>query len=103
MEKIQQIVPISQFRTAPDEILALMDKSPVFLAQRNKPRAVLVSVADWDETADQLHMLKQRLARLETYLEAKRNLEQMKADPSSTTTLSELCAKLGVAEKPVVI
>jgi len=103
MEKVQQIVPISQLRTAQNEILALMDKAPVVLAQRDRPRAVLVSVTDWDAAAAQLQRLKQRLARLENYVEAKHNLEQMKADPSSTTTLSELCAKLGVAEKPAVI
>lgn len=103
MEKIQQIVPISHLRTAQDEILAMVDKAPVVLAQRSKPRAVLVSVTDWDETATQLQTIKRRLARLEGYIEAKRNLEQMKSDPSSTTTLSELCEKLGVAEKPAVI
>ena len=102
MEKIQQIVPISHLRTAQDEILAMMDEAPVVLAQRSKPRAVLVSVTDWDATAAQMQTLKRRLARLEGYIEAKRNLEQMKADPSSTTPLSTLCAKLRVAEKPAV-
>ena len=102
MEKIQQIVPISHLRTAQDEILAMMDEAPVVLAQRSKPRAVLVSVTDWDATAAQMQTLKRRLARLEGYIEAKRNLEQMKADPPSTTTLSTLCAKLRVAEKPAV-
>jgi len=103
MEKIQQIVPISHLRTAQDEILTMMDHAPVVLAQRSKPRAVLVSVADWDATVAELQAIKQRLARLEGYIEAKRNLEQMQADHSSTTTLSTLCAKLGVAEKPAVI
>lgn len=86
MEKIQQIVPISQLRTAQDEILAMMDEAPVVLAQRSKLRAVLVSVTEWGATAVQMQTMKRRLARLEGYLEAKRNLEQMKADPASTTT-----------------
>jgi len=103
MDKIQQIIPISHLRTAQDEILAMVDKAPVILAQRSKPRAVLVSVTEWEATAAQLQTMKRQLARLEGYLEAKRNLEQMKADPASTTTLSELCEKLDVAEKPAVI
>ena len=87
----------------PDMVARWRAGAPVVLAQRSKPRAVLVSVADWDATVAELQAIKQRLARLEGYIEAKRNLEQMQADPSSTTTLSTLCAKLGVAEKPAVI
>ena len=95
MEKIQQIIPISHLRSEQDKILIMMDKAPVILAQHDKPRAVLVSVEQWDAVVE-------RMQELEEILEAKKILEGMDADPSSTTTLAELCAKFGVVEKPVV-
>ena len=95
MQKVQQVVPLSHLRTEQDKILAMMDKSPVILAQYSKPRAVLISVEQW-------YAVVGRVQELEEILEAKKILEGMEADPSSTTTLAELCAKFGVVEKPVV-
>ena len=44
METVQQIVPISEMRTDQANVLAKMEKAPVVLAQRSRPRAVLVSI-----------------------------------------------------------
>ncbi|MCE7979575.1 MAG: type II toxin-antitoxin system Phd/YefM family antitoxin [Caldilinea sp. CFX5] len=93
MEKVQQIVPLAHLRTEQDKVLTMMDHAPVILAQHDKPRAVLVSVEQWDAVVE-------RVQELEEILEAKRILERMDADPSSTTTLDELCARFGVVEKP---
>lgn len=55
MQPVQNIVPISDFRNNQDEVLQMMDaKGPVILAQRSTPRAVLVSVEQWNEIAKQL-------------------------------------------------
>jgi prevent-host-death family protein len=50
----QQIVPISELRMKQVTVLKLMDKAPVILSQRSKPRAVLVSVEQWDAIAYEL-------------------------------------------------
>jgi len=58
MQAIQQIVPISHLRTEQDEILTMMDKAPVILAQRSKARAVLVSVNEWNKVAEELRRFR---------------------------------------------
>lgn len=60
MHKVQQIEPIGHFQAKPTEVLALLDIGPVILAQRSKPAAVLVSVAQWDSLLDQLEDLQAR-------------------------------------------
>jgi prevent-host-death family protein len=40
------------------QVLALLNKGPVVLAQRSKPAAVLVSVTQWDAQADELSRLR---------------------------------------------
>ena len=60
MDTIQQIVPISDLRTDQASVLSRMDKAPVVLAQRSKPRAVLVSVGQWDALAKELRQYRAR-------------------------------------------
>ncbi len=58
MQKVQQIVPISDMRNAQDAVLAKMDQAPVILAARSKPRAVLVNVDEWNRIATELERLQ---------------------------------------------
>ena len=58
MQPVQQIVPISDLRMKQVTVLNLMDKAPVILSQRSKPRAVLVSVEQWDAIAYELRNLR---------------------------------------------
>jgi prevent-host-death family protein len=67
-----QIVPISDFRIRQAEVLTKLNKGPVFLAQRSKPAAVLVSVEEWDQ-------ITAELKRLRRHAEADRRLTEMKA------------------------
>ncbi len=60
MDTVQQIVPISDFRTDQASVLSKLDKAPVVLAQRSKPRAVLVSVRQWDALAKELRQFRAR-------------------------------------------
>ena len=54
MNKIQQFEPITHIQTKPTEVLAMLEKGPVILAQRSRPAAVLVSVEEWDRIVDTL-------------------------------------------------
>lgn len=79
MQRVQQIIPISHFRTEQDSILRLADKGPVILAQRSKPRAVLVNVEEWNAIADELFRLR--------VLAESRRIEAA-SDPQSWPTLT---------------
>lgn len=52
MERIQQIVPVTDLRLRHVEVFTMLDKGPVVLAQRSRPAAVLVSIEEWDRMAD---------------------------------------------------
>jgi PHD/YefM family antitoxin component YafN of YafNO toxin-antitoxin module len=54
MQPTPQIVPISDFRLYQDRVLGQLDHGPVIFAQRGRPTAVLVSVAEWDKIAREL-------------------------------------------------
>jgi len=55
-----QIVPISDFRIRQTEVLDKLDNGPVFLAQRSKPAAVLVSMDEWDRLQAELTQLRRQ-------------------------------------------
>jgi hypothetical protein len=54
MEKVQQIVPVTDLRLAHVKVFSLLKNGPVILAQRSKPAAVLVSTKLWDDIARRL-------------------------------------------------
>ncbi|MFN8492665.1 MAG: type II toxin-antitoxin system prevent-host-death family antitoxin [Caldilineaceae bacterium] len=58
MQTAQQVLPISALREQQAAVLDMADKAPVILVQDNKPRAVLVSVEQWDAIALELRNLK---------------------------------------------
>ena len=92
MQRVQQIIPISHFRTEQDAILQLVDEAPVILAQRSKPRAVLVSDNEWNTIADELFRLR--------VLAESRRIET-ESDPQSWPLLNrdELLAKIQQYDK----
>lgn len=67
METVQQIVPISDLKLHHARVLGMLGKGPVVLAQRSKPRAVLVSVEEWDRRAEELKRLR-RMAKADQAL-----------------------------------
>lgn len=97
-----QTEKISVFRQDQDSVLEKLKVGPILLMQRSNPKCVLVDLAQWNTMATELQTVKRKLAKLEGYLEAKQSHARMKADPSSTTTLTELCEKFNVVEKPAV-
>jgi prevent-host-death family protein len=81
-----QIVPISDLRIRHTEVLAMLEQGPVFLAQRSKAAAVLVSVGEWNVIAGQL----KRLQQLELLAEAKRNKAGVEQGEATTISHDEL-------------
>jgi PHD/YefM family antitoxin component YafN of YafNO toxin-antitoxin module len=82
-----QIEPVTGLSRDYKMIFAKLEKGPVFLAQRSKPAAVLLSVRDYEQMVE-------RLKQLELLVEAKRILAEMERDPSSVVSLDELKRQL---------
>ena len=51
MQAVPQITPLSDLRDRQQDVLSMMDNAPVILAEESKPRAVLVSVEQWNRIA----------------------------------------------------
>jgi PHD/YefM family antitoxin component YafN of YafNO toxin-antitoxin module len=86
METVPQIVPISQMRLDQAAVLEQMDQAPVILAARSQPRAVLVSVEQWNEMVDRLKQLEQwQRARI-----ADAHFEQMRAGDYVELTAADI-------------
>lgn len=81
-----QIVPISDLRIRHPEVLAMLEQGPVFLAQRSRATAVLVSMEEWNAIAAQL----KRLQQLELLAEAKRNKARVERGEATTISHDEL-------------
>ena len=58
MDRVQQIVPISEMAIRRQAVMRLLSKGPVVLASRSRPAAVLVSVQDWDALISELEALR---------------------------------------------
>lgn len=74
MEQVQQIEPITQMQKQPNAVLAKLVAGPVVLAQRSRPAAVLVSVEQWDQLAEELNRL--RLLAESRHIAARNNANQ---------------------------
>ncbi len=83
MQIIPDVIPVSQLRTHHKAVFEQVQHGPVILAQRSKPAAVLVSVADWNERERRIEMLEAQLK----YLEMKR---QFAENPPRMATLEQI-------------
>lgn len=91
MDQVQQIEPITQMQKQPSTVLAKLAAGPVILAQRSRPAAVLVSVEQWDQIAEELTTLR-------LLAESRRVAARNDANQSwvSSTEMRERMAKHGV-------
>jgi len=87
MLNMPQIEPVTGLSRDYKTIFAKLAKGPVFLAQRSKPAAVLLSVGEYEKMIN-------RLKQLELLLEGKRILAEMASDPVNVVSLAELKQKL---------
>lgn len=95
MQAVQNIVPISDFRNSQEDVLQMMDEGPVVLAQRSKPRAVLVSVAQWNEIAKQLEERQFTKAHMDALAMAYQSM----AEGGDTISLEELNARIAERDR----
>jgi len=95
MHEVPQIAPVSDMHHRQSEVFAMMDRAPVILAQRSKPRAVLVSVEQWNRLVSDL-----RRARL--LIKAKQVHERNNAT-DSWIGFDELLTKLEERHDPEII
>lgn len=58
MNRIPQIVPVSDMSIKQQDTLKLLDNGPVILATRSRPTAVLISVAEWDALINEIEVLR---------------------------------------------
>ena len=92
MDTVQQVVPISEMKIDQGAVLAKLDRAPVVLAQRSKPRAVLVSVDQWDALAKELRRLRAREV-------AAMRAKEIEADPTILVPFTdEELAKRGLID-----
>ncbi len=87
MQIMLDVVPVSQLRDKHKEIFNQIEKGAVILAQRSKPAAVLVSVADWNAREKRREILEARLK----YLEIKRQFEE---NPPKMVSFDEIEARV---------
>lgn len=69
MDRVQQIVPISDMKLKHATVLNLLHSGPVVLAQRSKPAAVLISVGQWNKLIDELDQLRDLVDVLDAEVE----------------------------------
>jgi prevent-host-death family protein len=69
MNKVPQIVPVSEPRRKYVEILGLLGHGPIVLTQDDRPVAVLVSIGEWDKFVSSLEHLRDVVDVLEAKIE----------------------------------
>ena len=89
MNQTPQIVPITELRRSPPDVLDLLANGPVFLAQRSRAAAVLLSTTQWDSLNAQL----EDLTAMVDFLEVKLALAEGRSDIVDVT-LDELKAEI---------
>ena len=58
MNKVQQIVPISDMAIKQQDVMKLLANGPVVLASRSRAAAVLISVNEWDSLISEIESLR---------------------------------------------
>lgn len=69
MNGTPQIVPISELRQSHRSVLQQLKHGPVYLAQRSRPAAVLVSTEQWDRISARMDELETMIDILQSKLE----------------------------------
>lgn len=87
---IPQIEPVTSLSRNYSSVFEKLRKGPVFLAQRSRPAAVLLSLNEYER-------ITERLKHLELLIEAKRIFAEMESDPKNRISHHEL--KQLLAEK----
>ena len=87
---IPQIEPVTSLSRNYRSVFEKLTKGPVFLAQRSRPAAVLLSLNEYER-------ITKRLRHLELLMESKRIFAEMESDSNNRISQQEL--KRLIAEK----
>ncbi len=69
MSAAPQIVPMSDLRLRQQQVMTMMSKAPVYLAQRGRPTGVLVSIEQWNMLLEEMDSLQCGVWALKAELE----------------------------------
>jgi prevent-host-death family protein len=72
MERIPQMVSVSDLKNRHLEVLAKVARGPVLLATRNRPTAVLLSPEMWEGLMDRIEDLEDLITALQVELDLSR-------------------------------
>lgn len=89
MNRVQQIVPISEMKLNQAQVIAMLDNGPVIFAQRSKPAAVLVSVGEWDRISDTIEDLSDTVDALRMELAIAKGEAEMMSQAELSEWLAE--------------
>lgn len=89
MERIQQVVPVTDLRLRHVQVFDMLKGGPVVLAQRSRPAAVLVSVDQWDRTADIIEDLTDTVDALRMELAIAKGEAEMMSQEEISEWLAE--------------
>jgi prevent-host-death family protein len=77
MNRVPQIVPMSDLRLQQSVVMTMMNSAPVYLAQRGRPIGVLVSVEQWNGLQEELDDLQCGVAALKAELDIATGKDQI--------------------------
>lgn len=90
MQTVLEAIPITEFKTGPNQIIEKVAQQPLLLTQHGRSVAVIVSPQEWNKIAAQLAERKFSQAEVEAIIEAYRQRD----DEENTTTLAEHKARM---------
>lgn len=82
MQPTPQVEPISRLSRDHNSLMRMIVKGPVWLTQKAKAAAVIVSVSQWDEIAHQMADLRKQLQSERRIRLALERHDEMVADPT---------------------
>lgn len=89
MERIQQVVPVTDLRLRHVQVFDMLNAGPVVLAQRSRPAAVLVSVEQWDRAAGLIEDLSDTVDALRMELAIAKGEAEMMSQAELSEWLAE--------------
>lgn len=80
MQRVQQMASVTDLQKETAKVFTMLPNGPVILAQRSRPAAVLVSIEEWDQLADELAQRRFTQREVEAIVAAK--LAELRNEPT---------------------
>lgn len=101
MNRVQQIVPISEMKLNQAQVVGMLSAGPVVLANRSKPACVLVSIEAWDSIADELAERRFTQKQVEAIIAAYRQRDNDEPTISHEELKAMIAERYGHVANPV--